>query len=91
MLKLQQDALKIFLAGVKAVSPYVLVSKKINVSNDELSIDDRNYRLNHNVHVAAFGKAVLGMVNAIENILSAHIVQGIVSVRCGMVSIVVRY
>jgi glycerate-2-kinase len=81
--KLQQDAFKIYKAGVQAVSPCKLISDSLKVSRDKLVIQDTEYQLRHNVHVVAFGKAVLGMVQAVESILGSHIVQGVVSVPSG--------
>lgn len=84
--KLQQDAFKIFMAGVQAVSPRKLVSDALIVSNNKLVIRDKEYSLHKNVHLVGFGKAVLGMVEAVEGILGSHIVQGVVSVPCGTTS-----
>ena len=39
-----------------------------------------------NVKVVAFGKAVLGMVEAVETLLGDHIVGGVASVPVGGVS-----
>lgn len=36
-----------------------------------------------NVKVVAFGKAVLGMVSAVEGILGEHIVEGVASIPVG--------
>ena len=83
MHKLQQDAFKIFQAGVHAVAPYKLISDALKVSGDKLLIQEKQYYLDHNVHVVAFGKAVLGMVQAVDNILGSHIVQGVASVPFG--------
>ncbi|CAB3990167.1 Hypothetical predicted protein, partial [Paramuricea clavata] len=83
MHRLQQDAYKIFRAGVQAVSPCKLIPNALKVSRDKLLIQDIEYHLNQNVHVVAFGKAVLGMVQAVEDILGSHIVQGVASVPCG--------
>ena len=82
MHKLQKDAFMIFQAGIQAVAPYKLISDILKVSHDKLLIKDKEYNLNHNVHMVAFGKAVLGMVQAVENILGSHIVQGVASVPC---------
>ncbi|XP_028403959.1 glycerate kinase-like isoform X2 [Dendronephthya gigantea] len=83
MQKLQQDAFKIFMAGVRAVAPCKLTLEALKVSRDKLFIQDKEYHLNHNVHVVAFGKAVFGMVQAVEKVLGSHIVQGVASVPIG--------
>lgn len=38
-----------------------------------------------NVKVVAFGKAVLGMVSAVESILGEHVIEGVASVPVGAV------
>lgn len=83
MHKLQEDAFKIFRAGVQAVDPWKLITDNVKVSRDQLVIQDKEYLLHNNVHVVAFGKAVLGMVQSVENILGSHIVQGVASVPYG--------
>ena len=42
------------------------------------------YCLNHNVHVIAFGKAVLGMCKAVQLLLGDHIVSGVASIPVGL-------
>lgn len=44
-----------------------------------------------NVKVVAFGKAVLGMVAAVERILGNHITEGVVSVPIGAVKAARRF
>nr|KAG5697070.1 hypothetical protein BaRGS_001986 [Batillaria attramentaria] len=48
-----------------------------------LTIKDKSYKLDHNVYVVGFGKAVMGMARAVEQILGDHIVSGILSVPRG--------
>lgn len=43
----------------------------------------RIYRINHNVHLAAFGKAALDMVRGAEDALEGHITEGLASVPRG--------
>ena len=43
------------------------------------------YPLSKNVYVAAFGKAVVGMIRALEDLLGDHIVDGVASVRYGII------
>ena len=90
MEKLQQDAFKIFMAGVRAVAPYKLTLEALKVSRDKLVIQDKGYHLNHNVHVVAFGKAVIDMVRAVEYTLGSHIVRGVASVPIGSQTFEVR-
>ena len=46
---------------------------------------DESYTLSKNVYVAAFGKAVVGMVRALEDLLGDHIVDGMASIRSGII------
>ena len=47
-------------------------------------IDGRFYKLNNNVYIAAFGKAVAGMVRAAEDVLGDNIVGGFASIPVGL-------
>ena len=49
-----------------------------------LHISGQSYPLRKNVYVAAFGKAVLGMVRAVEEVVGDHLVKGIASVPKGI-------
>ena len=41
--------------------------------------------MSNNVYVAAFGKAVVGMVRALEDLIGDHIVEGVASIRGGII------
>ena len=49
-----------------------------------LTVNDNIYHLNHNVYVVGFGKAVLGMARATEDILGEHVVSGILIIPRGL-------
>ena len=49
-----------------------------------LTVDGCRYSLNRNVHIVAFGKAVLGMVKTAEEVLGEHVVGGVASVPTGI-------
>jgi hypothetical protein len=73
MIKMKSDVLKLFRAAVGAVDPYACVKHHLvfnnNHSNDEkkgLHIGDNYIPLNHNLYVAAFGKAALGTRESIK-------------------------
>lgn len=76
----------IFQAAVAAVSPAILVSRAIQFdpSNGTVIAQGVKYFVDHNVKVVAFGKAVLGMVGALERLLGDHIVEGVASVPSGL-------
>ena len=48
-------------------------------------MEQTEYTLHQNVHVLAFGKAVIGMVRATEDQLGQHICGGVVLVPHGIV------
>lgn len=79
---LWSDAEQIFRAGVDAVSPSALIQRAISRAGDTLQFEESGVavKLNHNVKVFGFGKAVLGMCAAVDNMLHDHIVEGIISV-----------
>ncbi|VDM40394.1 unnamed protein product [Toxocara canis] len=52
----------------------------LRVTGGQLTVGKRVYQLEHNVHMAAIGKAALGMVQGAEAALGKHLVQGIASV-----------
>ena len=68
MIKLKSDVLKLFRAAIGAVDPYTCVKHHLVFNNNhlndedkkELHIGDNDILLNHNLYVAAFGKAALG-------------------------------
>lgn len=70
----------IFKAAVTSVLPHTMVTKTLKRDGDRLTIGDRHYMLRQNVHIVAFGKAVIGMVRAAEDMLGDHVVDGIASV-----------
>ncbi|VDN05537.1 unnamed protein product [Thelazia callipaeda] len=72
-----------FKAAVEAVQPYQRVFDTLQLVNGCMKIGHRTYQVDHNIHLAAFGKAALGMVRGAENALNGHIVEGIASVPRG--------
>ena len=81
---LREHALDIFNTAVNAVLPQSMVTKALQLDGDTLTVNGQSYELNRNVHVVAFGKAVIGMVRAAEDVLGEHIVGGIASVPAGI-------
>ncbi|PIK33843.1 putative glycerate kinase [Apostichopus japonicus] len=82
--KQASDAKMIFQAGVEAVLPGKMVKEALTVKGDKLFVGDQVYKLKRNVHIAAFGKAVVGMVSAAEHCLGDHIVSGVASTPVGL-------
>ncbi|ELU02178.1 hypothetical protein CAPTEDRAFT_171427 [Capitella teleta] len=80
---LQDHAIDIFSTAINAVLPQSMVTKTLKLNGDQLIIGDETYDLHGNVYIVAFGKAVLGMVRAAEDVLEDHIAEGIASVPVG--------
>uniref|UniRef100_A0A915AMS0 Glycerate kinase n=1 Tax=Parascaris univalens TaxID=6257 RepID=A0A915AMS0_PARUN len=80
MNELRSACIRAFRAAVAAVQPYERVRDALRVNGCQLTVGKRVYQLQHNVHVAAIGKAALGMVQGAEASLGKEIVEGIASV-----------
>ena len=52
---------EIFQAALDAIKPNTLVEGALHRTGDLLTVNNRSYKLNKNVHVVGFGKAVYGM------------------------------
>ena len=63
--------------------PRSLILGNISVSNNTLFVGEYTYPLQKNVYVVGFGKAVLGMAVAVEELLISHIQKGILSIPQG--------
>ena len=83
-LKLKTDAQSIFHAALGAVSPQEMVKNNLLFRQNILSIMDHEYVVDKNVSVVAFGKAVLGMTKAVEDVLGDQIVRGVASIPVGL-------
>lgn len=82
--RLREHVSDIFNMGVKAVFPQAMMMNALKLDGNVLTVADRRYIINQNIHVVAFGKAVIGMVRTAEDILKDHIVGGIASVPRGI-------
>ena len=85
MSEARSHALEIFQTAVNSVLPQAMVARALKISGDDLLVNGTTYRLDHNVHIVAFGKAVAGMVRATEDVIGDHVVDGIASVPTGIV------
>ena len=81
---LKNNAASIFDAAIDAVHPEKMVKRVLQVHGNKFVVKGKEYHVNSNVYIAAFGKAVLGMVRAAEEVLQPHIVRGIASVPLGI-------
>lgn len=80
---------KVFMAGVDSVHPKQIVKNFVRREGDKLTVGNVQYDLKNNVYVVGFGKAVIGMVNPIEQALkisgnTSHLQKGILSVPVGI-------
>ena len=87
-LKLKSDAQTIFRAALSAVSPQEMVKNNLLFDQKILSIKEREYTVHKNVSVVAFGKAVLGMAKAVDDILGDQIVRGVASIPVGLPDVI---
>ncbi|XP_043826278.1 glycerate kinase [Dromiciops gliroides] len=83
---LAEQAWQLFEGAVDAVMPGPMLHRTLALDTEtgQLKIRDRNFKLHHNLYLAGFGKAVLGMAAVAEELLSEHLVQGIISVPKGI-------
>ena len=85
---LKNIANKIFRKGLQSVLPRSLILNSLTVTNNELCVAGCSYTLKNNVYVVGFGKAVLGMAVAVDEVLNSHIQDGLLSVPLGSNSMV---
>ncbi|XP_078678642.1 glycerate kinase-like [Branchiostoma floridae x Branchiostoma belcheri] len=83
VVQMKTDVRTIFNAAVDSVLPRQMVHNTLKLSGNVLNVQDRSYMLNHNVHVVGFGKAVGGMIRAVEEEVGDHVVGGVASVPVG--------
>ncbi|XP_068992920.1 glycerate kinase isoform X1 [Neodiprion pinetum] len=81
--KMRKDMREIFLSGVQAVLPRMLIENQIKLSDNNLFVADQMFRISSNVYLIGFGKAVMNMVPGIEKVLGNRLKKGIISVPKG--------
>ncbi|MEE8607308.1 MAG: glycerate kinase [Nitrospiraceae bacterium] len=82
---LREDALSIFLAGVKAADPVDAVKQHLKLQNGMLKIAGQTYDLSayEGVYVVGAGKAAAKMAQAIEELLGDRLKAGVINVKYG--------
>ncbi|CAF1065483.1 unnamed protein product [Rotaria sordida] len=92
MKNMKANALKLFRTAIDAVDPYTCVKHYLVFNNNsshngkaELHVGNNHITLDHNLYVAAFGKAAIGMCRAIDELCHEHIIKGIASVPVGAI------
>ncbi|XP_060691364.1 glycerate kinase [Hemiscyllium ocellatum] len=83
-MSLRQHGLQIFQAAINAVLPQNMIKNNISIEGDRLMIQNQCFPVHKNVYLVGFGKAVLGMAAAMEEILGDHLLQGVISVPLGI-------
>ena len=69
---------------LSAVNPYHLLRSALFCKGGNvLCVVDREYELQKNVKLIAAGKAVGGMVRAVQDLIGDHIIKGVVSLPLG--------
>uniref|UniRef100_A0A9L0IB98 Glycerate kinase n=1 Tax=Equus asinus TaxID=9793 RepID=A0A9L0IB98_EQUAS len=83
---LAEQARQLFESTVGAVLPGPMLHRALSLDLDsgQLKVRDRSFQLRQNLYLVGFGKAVLGMAAAAEELLGQHLVQGVISVPKGI-------
>ncbi|XP_036990622.2 glycerate kinase [Artibeus jamaicensis] len=83
---LAEHAQKLFESTIAAVLPGPMMRRALSLDpgSGQLKIRDRSFQLRQNLYLVGFGKAVLGMAAAAEELLGKHLVQGVISVPKGI-------
>jgi glycerate 2-kinase len=78
------ECIRFFKAAVQSVLPKEMVRDSLRLSDDgELLINGQSVKVIGKIVVLAFGKAVFGMVQAVEDILGNRLSGGVASVPIG--------
>lgn len=80
---MRNQAIEIFQAGLRAVSPGTAIKSRCWLQGDTLTVADRDYDLGQyqKIFVIGAGKAGASMAKAIEDILGDRLTQGLISVK----------
>ncbi|XP_041532649.1 glycerate kinase isoform X2 [Microtus oregoni] len=83
---LAEQARQLFESAVGAVQPGPMLQRALSLDPNgrQLKVRDRSFQLRENLYLVGFGKAVLGMAAAAEELLGQHLVQGVISVPKGI-------
>ena len=70
--------------SLKATNPYHLLKSTLHIRDGtHICVQGREYKLINNVKLIAAGKAVGGMVRAVQDLIGDHIIRGVVSLPIG--------
>ncbi|NXU55544.1 GLCTK kinase, partial [Turnix velox] len=86
-MSLREHALFLFRSAVGTVRPAQMLRRAVKLQGDgcpQLLVKGQAFPVKRDLYLVGFGKAVLGMAAAAEEILGHHLVRGIISVPLGI-------
>lgn len=86
-MSLREHALSLFRSAVGTVRPAPMLKRALKLQGEgcpQLLVSSRAFPLKRDLYLVGFGKAVLGMAAAAEEILGDHLVRGIINVPLGI-------
>ncbi|NXN25092.1 GLCTK kinase, partial [Nycticryphes semicollaris] len=86
-MSLREHALSLFRSAVGTVRPAPMLKRAVKFQEDgcpQLLVKGKAFPIKRHLYLVGFGKAVLGMAAAAEEILGDHLVQGIINVPLGI-------
>ncbi|NWV36402.1 GLCTK kinase, partial [Grantiella picta] len=86
-MSLREHALSLFRGAVGTVRPAPMLKRAVKLQRDgcpQLLVKGQAFPLKRDLYLVGFGKAVLGMAAAAEEILGEHLTRGIINVPLGI-------
>ncbi|NXI38770.1 GLCTK kinase, partial [Galbula dea] len=86
-MSLREHALYLFRSAVGTVRPAPMLKRAVKLQGDgcpQLLVKGQAFPLKRDLYLVGFGKAVLGMAAAAEEILGDHLIRGIINVPLGI-------
>ncbi|NXN66167.1 GLCTK kinase, partial [Himantopus himantopus] len=86
-MSLREHALSLFRSAVGTVRPAAMLKRAVKLQGDgcpQLLVKGQAFPIKKDLYLVGFGKAVLGMAAAAEEILGDHLVRGIINVPLGI-------
>ncbi|NWZ79489.1 GLCTK kinase, partial [Poecile atricapillus] len=86
-MSLREHALSLFRGAVGTVRPAPMLKRALKLQGDgcpQLLVKGQAFPVKRNLYLVGFGKAVLGMAAAAEEILGEHLTRGIINVPLGI-------
>ncbi|KAM9271981.1 glycerate kinase [Cariama cristata] len=86
-MSLREHALSLFRSAVCTVQPAPMLKRAVKLQGEgcpQLLVKGQAFPVKRDLYLVGFGKAVLGMAAAVEDILGDHLVHGIINVPLGI-------